>query len=756
MGMMKLNMGLYTDCLWAVPLAFTDGNGVAVDLSGTDYVAQLIGGGIPVMTFRSTGAASDEGLIDTSGAASGQLALTATVAQHAGVAPGVYRLHLVRDLADDIWTATGRVVIGAPGAAETYMVIDEVTGGNGTAALPILVTVSGGGGGGGSTAWADITGKPATFPPSTHSHAIGDTTGLQTALDGKAASSHSHAIGDTTGLQTALDGKASASHTHAQGDVTGLTSALAGKAAATHTHVIADTTGLQTALDGKASSSHTHSQSDITGLTSDLAGKQAADATLTALAGLNGTAGLVEQTGTDTFTKRALGVGASTSVLTRADADGRYAAATHTHAQSDVTNLVSDLAGKAAASHTHVQSDVTGLTAALAGKSDTGHGHAASDITSGVIATARLGSGTANNTTFLRGDNAWATPAGGGGGLDITSSAIAGSQDDWDPSGDGYNHASTNEQLILVTPSTACGIKGLRGVQTQGRKTTIVNMSSSNLLWIEHQSSTTSNRRIALPDGMPQWLVPGDGITLIGTGSSTVMLSRSGGGLAMGLSIFDDLCLSASSGILSMTAANWAGGGMSASTYLADATHRPLGVISLTTASSSSGRANVGAGWATNNIVPSVHAALSVARLAIPTAADGTDTFSVTSGFGDNVTAFTDGVAWEYRWTGSAAEWSQTRWAGGSATRSNNNSPTPDANYIWLLVFVNEAWSRADFIYSTDSKNFVLADSPTSGLPSVTQLTNWSPACIIKTAGTGARVAHVDLVGARLGLAARG
>ena len=33
-----------------------------------------------------------------------------------------------------------------------------------------------------------------------HGHAIGDVTGLQTALDGKAASVHSHAIGDLTGV----------------------------------------------------------------------------------------------------------------------------------------------------------------------------------------------------------------------------------------------------------------------------------------------------------------------------------------------------------------------------------------------------------------------------------------------------------------------------------------------------------------------------------------------------------------------------
>lgn len=48
----------------------------------------------------------------------------------------------------------------------------------------------------------------------------------------------------------------------------------------------------------------------------------------------------------------------------------------HSHIESDVTNLVTDLAGKAALSHTHAQTDVSSLVSDLAGKSDTGHAHA--------------------------------------------------------------------------------------------------------------------------------------------------------------------------------------------------------------------------------------------------------------------------------------------------------------------------------------------------------------------------------------------
>lgn len=74
------------------------------------------------------------------------------------------------------------------------------------------------------------TSLSSKYAAKSHSHAVSDVTGLQSALNGKAASSHTHAVSDVTGLQNALDGKASSTHTHGMSDVTGLQDALNAKA----------------------------------------------------------------------------------------------------------------------------------------------------------------------------------------------------------------------------------------------------------------------------------------------------------------------------------------------------------------------------------------------------------------------------------------------------------------------------------------------------------------------------------------------
>ena len=49
-----------------------------------------------------------------------------------------------------------------------------------------------------SVAWNNVSGKPSTFTPSSHSHTIANITNLQSALDGKASTSHTHEFYATT------------------------------------------------------------------------------------------------------------------------------------------------------------------------------------------------------------------------------------------------------------------------------------------------------------------------------------------------------------------------------------------------------------------------------------------------------------------------------------------------------------------------------------------------------------------------------
>jgi hypothetical protein len=107
---------------------------------------------------------------------------------------------------------------------------------------------------------AAMAGKAALL----HGHAIGDTTGLQTALDAKAPLIHIHAITDISLLRSELDAKAPVSSTWEISSINGLASALDGKASLVHSHAIADTSGLQTALDGKAPLIHSHANATTT------------------------------------------------------------------------------------------------------------------------------------------------------------------------------------------------------------------------------------------------------------------------------------------------------------------------------------------------------------------------------------------------------------------------------------------------------------------------------------------------------------
>jgi hypothetical protein len=216
----------------------------------------------------------------------------------------------------------------------------------------------------------------------------------------------------------------------------------------------------------------------------------------------------------------------------------------------------------------------------------------------------------------------------------------------------------------------------------------------------------------------------------------------------MGLTYYSDFVESTNGGLTSTVSGT--GASNQVSTYLVGTTERPVGVGQIDTGTTATGRATLG-NAGSGDIVPTLGAALSVVRLAAEAANSGTETWQLISGFADSAGGtFTDGVAWNLRWNGSAAEWSQDRLANSAATRSVTGSPTPDTNYIWLVVFINPAWTRADFIYSTDSISFTKADSPTTGIPGNTRFTSWVAASMIKSVGTTQRNCSIDLAGYRV------
>jgi hypothetical protein len=194
---------------------------------------------------------------------------------------------------------------------------------------------------------------------------------------------------------------------------------------------------LDSGLAGKADTGHTHAQAEVTGLAADLAGKVPTGRTISAGTGLTG--------GGDLTANRTLAVTYGTTAGTAAQGnDARLSDArpptAHTHTQADITNLVTDLAGKVPTSRT--VSAGTGLTGGgdlsanrtltvsygtTAGTAAQGNDSRLSDARTPLAhthpATDLTATGTRDTTTFLRGDNTWAVPPGGGGTVsDATTS----------------------------------------------------------------------------------------------------------------------------------------------------------------------------------------------------------------------------------------------------------------------------------------------------------------------------------------------
>ena len=260
--------------------------------------------------------------------------------------------------------------------------------------------------------WGSITGT------------LSAQTDLQTALNGKASTTHTHAASDITSgtMATARLGSGSAtSSTFLRGDGTWASTSTGAATWGSISGNLADQSDITTALAGKADSSHTHSGADIVSGTVAVArlgsgtpsasnflrgdGSWQAVSTGTAWGGITGTLS------SQTDLQSALDSKAN-------DSDVVHDSGTETigGTKTFTSTISGSINGNAATATNVAWSGITSKPTTLAGygitdAASSSHTHPASDITSGTMATARLGSGTANSTVVLKGNSTWGAVA---------------------------------------------------------------------------------------------------------------------------------------------------------------------------------------------------------------------------------------------------------------------------------------------------------------------------------------------------------
>lgn len=294
------------------------------------------------------------------------------------------------------------VYVGQVPAAETFVIL------SGTPIPTATIT------------WGNITGKPTTFTPATHTHTAAQTTSGTFSPDRLPAATSAAQGALSAADKAKLDAAASlpTAGTLAMRDAAGnlrvgtaasgsdatnktyVDAQVATRAPSSHTHLWAQITDKPTTF---APSAHTHAWADVTGAPATYApsahSHAAADVSSGVLAAARLPAATTAAQGAMSAADKALLDGATPSptanTLVKNDANGRFQVATPS-AAADVapkSYVDAQVATRSLTTHTHAWADITSKPTTFA---PSAHVHSGADITTGTISDLRIANATAS------------------------------------------------------------------------------------------------------------------------------------------------------------------------------------------------------------------------------------------------------------------------------------------------------------------------------------------------------------------------
>lgn len=347
----------------------------------------------------------------------------------------------------------------------------------------------------------------------------------------------------------------------------------------------------------------------------------------------------------------------------------------------------------------------------------------------------------------------------GGGGVEIKTASLGSTQDDYVIT--GMSTSAGVVTILKVTPTTSFKFTGfsktISSVDVEDGKTVIITnetgtfSASSRLILLERGhsgSGSTSANRMTFTPGLPVFIMPSESITMrYSTSLATwrIVATSTQGSPANLWTFFTD-CYSLGE-LINGASGSGAGAAIDTNFLGAGTSYKPIGLISLSTGTTTSGLAS----WSTTASFMragggSCNAILRVGI--VSTLSTGGDTYIDIIGFIDAVgtSNFQDCVFWEYDSSVSTG-WITGTMQGGTATRTSQGPAASTSQMPYFGIYCNGDWTNIEYYYSTDGETWTFcATAHTTNIPSGTQYTGFG-CSRRKTAGTNARKLEIDLMG---------